>query len=204
MKHKKKLLSVIAPVLAVGLVATACAKSSSPSSSKPTTESTSASTSASAPAAAVVTDSKAADLRTAFNSLLGEHLVLAAKAVGAALGGRTAEFTAYGNLLNTNGTDLGAMVEAAFCADAQKAFNGIWSAHNGFFVDYTKGVAAHNKAQMDKAVSDLTTVYLPQFSNLIAGATGLPTAAVGDLTKDHILTTKAIVDNLGAKAYPAA
>jgi hypothetical protein len=202
MKHKKKLLSVIAPVLAVGLVATACAKSKP--AATPTSESTSASTSASAPAAAVVTDSKAADLRTSFNSLLGEHLVLAAKAVGAALGGRTAEFSAYGNLLNTNGTDLGAMVGAAFGADAQKAFNGIWSAHNGFFVDYTKGVAAHNKVQMDKAVSDLTTVYLPQFANLIAGATGLPAAAVSDLTKTHVLTTKDIVDKLGAKDYPGA
>ena len=155
-------------------------------------------------AAAATTTSKAADLRTKLNLLLGEHLILASKATGAALGGRSDEFAAYGDALNKNGTDLGAMVGAAYGTDAQNKFNQIWSAHNGFFVDYTTGVAKKDKAMQDKAVSDLTNSYVPQFADFISGATGLPKDAVVQLTTEHVLTTKAIVDAQGAKDWPAA
>jgi hypothetical protein len=142
-----------------------------------------------------MTDATAAgDLRTSLNLALGEHIILAAKATGAALGGRNEEFAAYGDLLNANGTDLGAMIGAAFGDGAKDEFNKIWSAHNGFFVDYTTGVATDDTAMQDKAVQDLTTIYVPQFSALIAGATGLPVDAVTGLTTDHVLQTKAIVD----------
>jgi uncharacterized metal-binding protein len=63
---------------------------------------------------ALMTDTAAADLRTKLDLALGEHIIFAAKATEAALGGRTAEFAAYGDLLNKNGTDLGAMIGAAW------------------------------------------------------------------------------------------
>jgi hypothetical protein len=154
--------------------------------------------------ATATTASKAADLRTKLDLLLGEHIILATKATGAALGGRTDEFGAYGALLNTNGTELGAMIGAAFGADAQDQFNKIWSAHNGFFVDYTTGVAKKDKAMQDKAVKDLTTIYVPQFSKLIAGATGLPEDAVAKLTTEHVLETKQVVDDQAKKDFKAA
>jgi len=147
---------------------------------------------------------KGVEFRVALNELLQEHLYLATSATDAALGGRTDEFTAAGDALNKNGTDLGAAVGSIYGTAAQTQFNGIWSAHNGFFVDYTKGVAAKNKAQMDKAVSDLTNTYIPQFSQFLAGATGLPADAIAGLTKDHVLTTKAVVDDQGKKDAAAA
>ena len=155
-------------------------------------------------AATPMTDSAAADLRTSLNLALGEHIILASKATGAALGGRNEQFAAYGSLLNTNGTDIGAMIGTAYGDDAKDTFNGIWSAHNGFFVDYTTGVATKDQAMMDKAVEDLTTVYVPDFAEFIAGATGLPMDAVVSLTTDHVLQTKAIVDAQGAKDWEAA
>jgi hypothetical protein len=151
-----------------------------------------------------MTDGGAADLRTKLDLALGEHIILASKATGAALGGRKDEFAAYGGLLNTNGTDIGAMIGAAYGADAQDAFNKIWSAHNGFFVDYTTGVATKDKAKMDKAVQDLTTVYVPDFSKFIADATGLPVDAVTSLTTEHVLQTKAIVDAQAKGDWKAA
>ena len=90
--------------------------------------------------------SDAANLRTDLDYLLGEHLILAAKATGAALDGRTDQFTAYGGLLNTNGTDLGAAIGSVYGAEAEDEWNRIWSAHNGFFVDYTTGVATDDAA----------------------------------------------------------
>ncbi len=150
------------------------------------------------------TDSPAADLRVSLNLALGEHLILASKATNAALGGRNEEFAAYGELLNTNGTDIGATIGAAYGTEAEDAFNQIWSAHNGFFVDYTTGVATKDQAKMDKAVEDLTTIYVPQFTELIAAATGLPMDAVESLTTDHVLQTKAVVDAQAAGDWDAA
>jgi hypothetical protein len=141
---------------------------------------------------------KGVDFRTALDQLLQEHLFLASFATSAAIGGRTDEFAAAGDALNTNGTDLGAAIGSIYGSDAQDQFNSIWSAHNGFFVDYTTGVATHDQAKMDKAVQDLTTVYVPQFAAFLAGATGLPEDTLTSLITDHVLTTKAIVDAQGA------
>jgi hypothetical protein len=191
----------MAVTLAAGTVfLAACAKGSTTSSAAPTDPASSPS----ATAAALVIDSKAADLRTSVNLLFAEHLDVAIKAVDAALGGRTAEFTAYGDILNTNGTDIGGLIGQVYGTDAQTKFNGIWSAHNADFVEYTQGLAAKDKAKQDDAVNKLTTVYIPQFSSLIAGATGLPTATVTELTTMHITTTKAVVDDIAAKTYDKA
>ena len=154
--------------------------------------------------APATTDSDAANLRVSLDQLLGEHIILASKATGAALGGRNDQFAAYGDLLNTNGTDLGAAIGSIYGSDAQDKFNEIWSAHNGFFVDYTTGVATKDKAKADKAVADLTGTYVPDFSKFIAGATGLPEAAVTDLITAHVVQTKAIVDAQAAKDWKGA
>jgi hypothetical protein len=152
---------------------------------------------------AVAADSQAADLRVTLNLLLSEHLIIASKATGAALGGRADEFEAYGELLNQNGSDMGALIKAAFGDEAETKFNGIWSAHNGFFVDYTQGAAADDQAKQDKAVKDLLETYVPQFAELISGATGLPQAKLEELTKEHVISTKAIVDAQKAENWSA-
>jgi hypothetical protein len=159
---------------------------------------------ASSTAGAVVVDSVAANLRVKLDLLLGEHIIFASKATRAALIGHSAEFAAYGALLNSNGTDIGELIGAAFGTAAKDSFNKIWSAHNGFFVDYTTGVATKDQAKMDTAVSDLTTMYLPQFADFLATATGLPNDALTALIKEHVLTTKAVVDAQGTKDYAAA
>jgi hypothetical protein len=149
-------------------------------------------------------DSPAANLRTALDLKLGEHIILALKATDAALNGNTDLFGAYGKLLNTNGTDLGAMIGSVYGKDAEDQFDTIWSAHNGFFVDYTMGVAAKDQAKEDQAVTDLTTKYVPDFSKFISDATGLPLDAVTSLITDHVLQTKDVVDAQAAKDWTKA
>ena len=38
------------------------------------------------------------------------------------------------------------MIGSVYGAEAKDEFNRIWSAHNGFFVDYTTGVATKDQA----------------------------------------------------------
>src|SRR3990172_7852056 len=98
---------------------------------------------------------KASDLRLALNSLLREHVFLAAAATDAALGGRNTEFQAAAGALDANSIDIAKAIGSVYGPDAEKAFLPLWRKHIGFVVDYTTGVATKNKAKQEKAVSDL-------------------------------------------------
>jgi hypothetical protein len=139
-------------------------------------------------------NTSAVGFRVALDQLLQEHLYLASFATDAALESRDGETGAALARLGTNGTDIGTAIGSLFGSDAQDAFNRIWSAHNGFFVDYTTGVATDDQAMQDQAVEDLTTIYVPEFAAFLAGATGLPEDVLTSLVTDHVVHTKAIVD----------
>ncbi len=150
---------------------------------------------------------QAADLRTGLNTLLGEHVILAAAATNAALGGRDAEFKAAAGALDGNSVDIAKAIGSVYGVDAERAFLPLWRKHIGFFVDYTVGVATKDKAKQDKAVSDLVG-YTEDFGAFLSSANpNLPKPVVADLVKTHVLTLKDVVDAQAAgnpaKAYMA-
>jgi hypothetical protein len=155
----------------------------------------------SAPAAAAPRDSgtapaamSAAELRTGLNTLLREHVYLAAAATGAALGGRSVEFQAAAGALDANSVDISKAIGAVYGADAEQAFLPLWRKHIGFVVDYTQGVAARDKAKQDKAVAELVQ-YTQDFGAFLSAANpNLPKNAVADLVKMHVLTLKDVID----------
>src|SRR5947208_9057202 len=133
---------------------------------------------------------KAADLRTGLNALLGEHVYLASAATNAARGGRQAEFEAAAAALDANSVDIAKAIGSVYGADAEKAFLPLWRKHIGFVVDYTTGIAAKNKTKQDKAVNDLIG-YTEDFAAFLSSANpNLPKSAVAELVKGHILTLK--------------
>jgi hypothetical protein len=140
------------------------------------------------------TDSKAADLRSALNGLLQEHVTLAAAATNAALGGRQPEFQAAAGALDQNSQDLAKAIGSVYGQGAQDAFLPLWRKHIGWFVDYTVGVATKDKAKQDKAVNDLVG-YTTDFGAFLNSANpNLPKDAVAGLVKTHVLTLKDVVD----------
>lgn len=148
---------------------------------------------------AATSSTKAATLRSNVNSLLGEHVYLAAAATGAALGGRDAEFKAAAGALDANSVAISKAIGSVYGPDAERAFLPLWRKHIGFFVDYTMGVAASDKAKQEKAVNDLVG-YTEDFGAFLNSANpNLPKAAVAELVKSHVLTLKAVVDAQAAK-----
>ena len=146
-------------------------------------------------------DSKAATLRSNLNVMEREHVYLAARATGAALGGREAEFTAAADALDANSVDLSKAIGSVYGADAERAFLPLWRKHIGFFVDYTQGVAAKDQAKQDKAVADLTQ-YTQDFGAFLNSANGLPKDTVATLLREHVLGLKAVVDAQAAGDQP--
>jgi hypothetical protein len=146
----------------------------------------------------------AADLRSNFNALLGEHVLIAAVATSHALGGREAAFKGAVGGLDANSVDISKAIGAVYGADAEKAFLPLWRKHIGFFVDYTTGMATKDKAKQDKAVADLVG-YSQDFGAFLSSANpNLSKNVVADLVKGHILTLKDVVDAQAAGDWPKA
>jgi hypothetical protein len=145
----------------------------------------------------------AVDLRASLNTLLSEHVALAARATGAALRGNMTAFRAAATALDANSDDLIRAVGSVYGPDAERAFGPLWKKHIGFVVDYTTGLATNNKTKQDKAVQDLLN-YTREFGAFINSATKtLPTDTVAELVRDHILTLKAVIDAQKANNQPA-
>jgi hypothetical protein len=146
----------------------------------------------------------AADLRAGLNSLLGEHVLIAAVATSHALGGRDAAFQGAAGGLDANSVEISKAIGRVYGADAEKAFLPLWRKHIGFFVDYTTGVASKDKAKQEKAVNDLVK-YTEDFGAFLSSANpNLPKSAVADLVKGHVLTLKDVVDAQAAGDWPKA
>lgn len=139
-------------------------------------------------------DSPSANLRAALTMAFQEHVYLAARATGAALGGRQPEFKAAAAALDENSVDLSKAVGSIYGADAEAAFLPLWRKHIGFFVDYTTAIASGDQAKADQAVADLGA-YATEFTNFLTSANpNLPADAGEAYVRDHILTLKAVVD----------
>ena len=150
---------------------------------------------------------KAAELRASLNYLMGEHILLASSATGAALAGREAQFKAAAAALDGNSVDIAKAIGSVYGQGAQDAFLPLWRRHIGFAVDYTVGVATKDKAKQDKAVTDLVQ-YTQDFGAFLASANpNLPKDAVAGLVKTHVLTLKDVIDAQAAgdqaKAFTA-
>lgn len=133
-------------------------------------------------------------LKARLNTLLSEHVYLAAAATGAALGSRQAEFTAAAGALDQNSVDISKAIGTVYGSGAANAFLALWRKHIGFVVDYTTGSAAKDRMKADKAVADLVQ-YTQDFGAFLASANpNLPKSAVADLVKGHVLTLKSVID----------
>lgn len=152
------------------------------------------------PVASNPAESKAADLRTRLDLLLGEHVFAIAKESSAA--GRSDEFSSYLHLLTSNGTELTDLMRSALGDTAAGSFDKIWTAQNDSFVTYTIGLVTHNKSKSDGAMSSLATRFVPQLSQFLATSTEIPLDPITQLITQHVLETKALIDDQFAQSYP--
>lgn len=148
------------------------------------------------------TDTKAADLRVALNSLEAQHVDLASAATRAGYDGDPM-FKASAAALDQNSRALSEAVASVYGKEAGDKFYEIWNSHIGFFVDYTVAAKAGDKAGMDKAVENLNG-YVAAISDLLGGATGLPKDAVASLVTEHVGLLKKAVDQHAAGDYAAS
>jgi hypothetical protein len=147
----------------------------------------------------------ASDLRVTLGRLLGEHAILAMTATQKGFSG-SADFDAIAKALDANAVDLADAIGSVYGDEARTTFldgDLMWRDHIGFFVDYTVALAEKDKAAQEKAVGNLMG-YVEAFSGFLAGATGLPQAALRDAIEAHVLQLKGQIDAYAAGEYADA
>jgi hypothetical protein len=147
----------------------------------------------------------AGDLRVKLDNLLGQHAVLAMNATDQGVTGAKS-FAATANALDRNSVALSRTIGSVYGKKAGNTFlNGkfMWRGHIGFFVDYTKAVAANDKAGKAKAVANLKR-YTVVFGDFLANATGLPKLAVRADLVAHVVQLKSQLDAYAAGRFARA
>ncbi|MCD1259934.1 copper amine oxidase N-terminal domain-containing protein [Paenibacillus athensensis] len=147
--------------------------------------------------------SSASDLRSTLERLLGEHGLLAVIAMQKGID-NAPDFKDAAAALTQNGDDLSAAVGSVYGEDAGKAFNGLWTTHIGFFVDYVTATAKHDEAGRQAALDKLEA-YGPEFGAFLHGANpNLPEDAIAAGLKEHVGQLIGAFDSYVNKDYPTA
>ena len=114
-------------------------------------------------------DLDAPGLRVTLERQLGQHVVLATEAMRAGVTG-SEDFDAAAAALDRNTQELTGSIEAVYGADGAEAFEGMWSDHIDFFVQYTVGVAEDDTDAQDEALERLDA-YREDFGAFLEEAT---------------------------------
>lgn len=144
-------------------------------------------------------DSKAADFRTRFDLLLGEHVMAIAKESSAA--GRTDEYTSYLHLLTANGNDLSDLVRSALGDTAATNFDQIWTAQNDYWVNYTIALVTHNQDKATEMMVNLVLSYVRSFSLFFIDAVS-PAQSIAVDAQEQVIEMKTVIDDQIAQNYP--
>jgi len=145
--------------------------------------------------------SKAADLRTKLSLLLGEHVMVVAKQATAAAN-KTDEHAPYSSLLIANTNSLVDVIRSAYGNTAATQFEKAWGVQNGYLVDYTIGLVAHNDAKSNGAKSGLASGFVPDFATLINSLTHIPADQVTQYETRELALLQVVIEDAAAQSYP--
>jgi hypothetical protein len=149
------------------------------------------------------TATPAAELRVALSLLLSEHVDLAVLAMQKGIDGEE-DFNVVAGELMENADKLSAAIASVYGEDAGKAFEGLWKAHIGFFVDYVVATAGNDEAGRQAALKELAE-YREDFSTFLAGANpNLDATTLSNGLQMHVNQLVGAFDNYVAGDYEAA
>ncbi|MFC4322539.1 copper amine oxidase [Litchfieldia salsa] len=145
-----------------------------------------------------------ADLRSSLAHLLSEHGYLAIETMRKGAQG-AADFEASAAALDENTVDLSSAIASVYDEEAGVAFEEMWSAHIGFFVDYVVAVGKNDEAGKKTSLDELSQ-YRQDFSQFLETATGerLEAGALADGLQMHVNQLVGAFDSYVAGDYNKA
>ncbi|MBU2664790.1 hypothetical protein KOI35_14910 [Actinoplanes bogorensis] len=156
------------------------------------------------PSDTAVLDEPVWRLRSQLGKLLAEHAVLIEDTTRAAVT-RTPDFTASGQSMNANTSDIAAAVDTLFNAAAAKQFQQLWGTHVEALVAYAAATAAKDTAKQQMARDTLTKFQKDLAKFLSAATNGRATpAALEAALGEHDRMLMQHADLYAAKNYQSA
>ena len=147
----------------------------------------------------------AVELRAQLEQLLGQHAILTVRLTRARLRGDADLAQSADGALSKNTADIGALIEAAYGAQAAESFEQGWFNHVTSLFNYARGVADDDatvtsvaRRQLDDYVNELSQ-YFDEATNQVASA-----AVVEDELRMHVDHLLEQVDAYAAKDYEGA
>lgn len=139
----------------------------------------------------------AVDFRVSLDNLLQEHAYLATMTTSATAAGRGTEQAAALNALAANADSLGTLFSQVFGASTGTRFDQVWGARDAELVVYA---GAADAAGRQKALTDLTSTFVTQFSSLIHDSTDLAEGEISTAVQGQVADTITVIDDQRAKA----
>ncbi|HVM11717.1 MAG TPA: hypothetical protein VM638_04505 [Actinomycetota bacterium] len=188
---------MVAALLAVAVIGTACGTGGAQERS---TDSQPSASAHGAPSTGSGIDTPGAELQQTLTSLLTSHVFLAGIAVEQAAltkDPESAQFKAAAEALDKNSQDLAGAIESVYGPEAGDQFLDLWRAHIGMFVDYTVGGLTGDDKMQDKAKSELDQ-YRQDFGAFVDSATGgnLPAEDVAAALQEHVDSLVVTIDQV--------
>ncbi|MDO3408574.1 copper amine oxidase N-terminal domain-containing protein [Saccharibacillus sp. CPCC 101409] len=146
--------------------------------------------------------SPASNLRSALDSVLGEHAILAVWTMQKGIDGAP-DFQNAAALLSKNTDELTAAVASVYGKDAGAAFKPIWASHIGFLVDYVTATSKKDTAGQQKAKDNLSDYIVKQAAFFAGANPNLPQAALESGLRMHIDQLLKAFDGYAAGSYAA-
>jgi phosphoglycolate phosphatase-like HAD superfamily hydrolase len=141
-----------------------------------------------------------AELRVALGRLLGEHLVLSAEAMRAALGDAP-DADGATRAIGANSVDLAAAIGRLYGDAAGTAFEVVWTRHTDAYIAYIAGVRDDDAEAQQQALAQLHGYHVEIASFLADANPNLDEAAVQELIRQHVEALIGQVDAYAAGDY---
>jgi hypothetical protein len=140
-------------------------------------------------------ENRAAGLRARLDLLLGGHVMLLARTADAALGVRTEEFAGFGRMAHENGAAIASeLQDLSGSAQSGQRASAALDLFDSSFVDYVTAAYKRDANAQNAAIQALTTSYVGQMADLLAGFTGLSPDQLSQMLTQQVQTGRAVVD----------
>lgn len=141
-------------------------------------------------------NTKAADLRVMFNSLLKQHVDLSATAVRDGFDGfGSDEFKASTHALDNNSVAIADTIGTIYGADARGKFLEVWRKYIDYYLFYTMAVKNNNEVDKDEAKAGLDNITNELASLLNTANPNLKADDIRDLGTEHYMNILEIADS---------
>lgn len=113
----------------------------------------------------------------------------------------TRALVGYAHLLDVNAGELALIVRNAYGNRSAEEFYTTWQVLNRDLVEYGTGLVTHNQSISDKFGADLTSNFVPRFTQVVNRLMDLDPALLTQLLTQQVAATKLVIEDVAGSKF---